>query len=180
MIDPMSIRIAIVALGVACGAPAAAPIPANRSVATAPVLLSRTVSVPEFGEVAIEDGALQLMDRGSGDGRVHVITVSRAGATKSSWDDKPGSPVHVDTGAIVISGEERTQLRSWAEQLWQLAPGGRRSFSTSPPDGKPPYLWAIVVRRGDEVRMVDGGALDGTSTQPDILEGVVDFLDMHF
>jgi len=180
MIERMSIRIAIVVLGVACGTPAAPSAPANRAAETAPVSKLKTVTVQEFGEVAIEDGVLQLMDRGSGDGRVHVITISRAGATKSSWDDKPGAPVHVITGSIQISDEERTQLRSWADQLWQLAPGGHRSYVGPPPDGTPRYVWAIVVRRGDEVRVIDGGASGGPSPQPDILEGVVDFLDMHF
>jgi hypothetical protein len=48
-----------------------------------------------------------------------------------------------------------------------------------PPDGKIAYGWAIVVRRGDEVRVIEGGA-DGAEPQPDIIEGIVDFLDMEF
>jgi hypothetical protein len=41
----------------------------------------------------------------------------------------------------------------------------------------PDVVWAIVLRRGEEVRVIDGGASWRPDPQPDLLEGVVDFLD---
>src|SRR5262245_20636825 len=106
----------------ACSAPAASTALANTSVDGAPVSKTRTVNVPQFGDVAIEDGALQLMDRGSGDERVHVVTVSRDyRAMKSSWADRPGPRTEVRSDSFELSGDERAQIRSWSEELWQLA-----------------------------------------------------------
>jgi hypothetical protein len=132
--------------------------------------------VPPFGDVSVEDGELKLMDHNNGDGRVHVMTVSRdyRGA-KLSWADRPGPRTDVNTGTFPIDADERAQIQAWSQQIWQLAPSGRRSFPKLP-DAKP-YEWAIVMRRGDEVRVVEGGASD---TQPDRIEEAVDFLDMHF
>jgi hypothetical protein len=125
------------------------------------------VTIAPYGDVAVDDGALELMDHNNGDGRVHVMTVSRdARGSKLSWADRPGP---------------RTELRSWSQQLWALAPSGRRSFPhPASVDGKPAYEWAFVLRRGEEVRVVDGGVSTGPDPATDFIEGAVDFLDMHF
>ncbi len=176
---PLRMTHATVVLGavMACSTPAANT-PTNRS--GSPVAKPFTISVSPFGEVAIDDGALELMDRGTGDMRVHVVTVSRDyRAAKASWSDRSGPRTDVKTETLALSNDQRDELRSWAEPLWQLAPGGRRSFARPPPDGKIAYGWAIVLRRGDEVRVIEGGA-EGSEPQPDIIEGIVDFLDMEF
>ena len=46
------------------------------------------MNVPSFGELTIEDGALMIMDRSSGSERVHLVTVLRDRAVKSSWADR--------------------------------------------------------------------------------------------
>ncbi len=176
----MTMRTWLAITTAACASAAAPTAPANHADRTT-IAAIKTVNVPPFGDIAVEDGALELMDHNSGDERVHVLTVSRdSHGSKMSWADRPGARSDVKTGAVPISAEERDQIRSWSEQLWQLAPGGRRAFPKAPPDGKPAYEWAIMVRRGDEVRVIEGGASTGPDTQPDIIEGVVDFLDMHF
>ncbi len=176
---PLRIWLAIVTLGaLAACAPTASTAPVNRS--GAPTSKPITLHVLPFGDVTIDDGAIQIMDRGTGDERVHVLTVSRDyRAAKASWPDRPGPRPEPKTDPLVLSNDQRGEVRSWLDPLWQLAPSGRRSFAKPPPDGKIAYGWAIVLRRGDEVRVIEGGA-SGAEPQPDIIEGIADFLDMEF
>src|SRR5260221_11739977 len=105
------IRIAIATVA-ACGGPVRST-PANRVEATAGAK-TKTASVPPFGDVSIEDGELKLMDHNNGDGRVHVMTVSRdyRGA-KLSWADRPGPRTDVNAGTFPIDADERAQIQSW-------------------------------------------------------------------
>jgi len=173
--SPIRAWLTIAPLCAACHSPASLPSPQEHRDDT----LAQAVVVPPFGDLTIEDGALELLDHNSGDGRVHRLTVSRdfQGSTLS-WADRPGPRSDVRVGTFPISPEERDQVRSWSEQLWRLAPGGRRSFPRAAGEGRPGYEWAIVVRRGAEVRVIDGGAAPATDSE--LIEGVVDFLDMHF
>src|SRR5262245_10992818 len=96
---------------VACGAPPPTAPPTNRATAAA---TTKTVKLPPYGDLTVEDGALKLMDHNNGDGRVHVMTVSRDfHGSKLSWADRPGPRTDVNTGTFPISAEERDQLRSW-------------------------------------------------------------------
>lgn len=139
----------------------------------------RIVTVAPYGEITIDDGAIVLMDHGNGDQRVHVMTISRDyHGAKLSWDDLAGPRSDVRRGTFPIDSDERAYIQSWAQRLWQLAPEGRRSFPRPPGSGTPPFEWAIVMRRGDEVRIVDGGAEPEEDSEP--VEEMTDFLDMHF
>ncbi len=166
----------VIVLAAACAKP---PPPAAIGHHSEPVPAAsvRTVSVSPYGEITIDDGALVLMDHNNGDQRVHVMTISRdyRGA-KLSWDDRPGPRTGVERGTFPIDSEERAYIQSWSQRLWQLAPQGRRSFPRAM--GTPPFEWAIVMRRGDEVRVVEGGAEPDEDEEP--VEEMTDFLDMHF
>lgn len=175
-------RLVLLAIA-ACSAPAPVPVPANRVADRTPPATKKTVTFAVFGEIAIEDGGLVLMDRGNGDKRVHVMTISHDfHGTKKSWDDHPGPQTELRADAFPIDAEERDMIHSWLDPLWLLAPSGRRSFTRAVPNGTDVYEWVIVLRRGAEVRIVDdlGGPPADRDDQPDMLEGVVDFLDMHF
>jgi hypothetical protein len=160
-------RIALSIILAACAAPAATG-PSSRI--ERPPAAAQNVSVPPFGDVAIDDGAIVLMDHNTGDGHVHSITIARdLHASKTSWDDKPGSRAGVHTEDVTIDADERAKIQSWSTQLWQKAPAGKRTAPASPSSD---YEWAIVMRRGDDVRVLQ---------PPDeILEGITDWLDMHF
>ena len=96
-----------------------------------------------------------------------------------SWDDQTGPPTEVRSKAFRIDPHERAEIQTWSEQLWPLARVGAGATSRPAAGGTLEYEWAIVLRRGDEVRVLDGSVASGTR-QPDSLENIVDFLDMHF
>jgi hypothetical protein len=153
--------------------------PSNKT-ATAPT--PKTVTVAPFGDVTIDDGAIMLMDRGNGDKRVHFMTVSRdyKGSTRSR-DDVSGPPSGERHDAFPIDADERAQLEGWTTKLWKLAPHGRKSYKKVRPKSGDFFEWAIVVRRGDDVRVIEGGVNgSGAAHQADFLESPLDFLDMHF
>jgi hypothetical protein len=176
-----STLLALAALLASCAAAPPATTPANSTAEHTRPTKTVTVTVAPFGEIAIDDGALVLADRGNGDERVHYMTVSRDfHGTKRSRADKPGAPSGVQTGTFPIDASERDWVRSWIEAMWPIAPSGRRTFKKPPPDGPTVYEWAIVMRRGDQVRIVEGGPQSDADPAPDVTESIVDFLDMHF
>ncbi|HET9990666.1 MAG TPA: hypothetical protein VFQ65_19185 [Kofleriaceae bacterium] len=168
----------LAAICASCAAPASAG-PANHVAAT-PAAQAKAVTVPPFGDVTIEDGALVLMDRGNGDKRVHYMHISRDyHGTTLSHDDVAGAEPRRDT--FPIDGDERGWIKNWSDQLWRLAPHGRKSYAKVKPASGDFFEWAIVLRRGNEVRVIEGGAnASDKDPQPDLLEGPLDFLDMHF
>ena len=141
---------------------------------------TKTVKVAPFGDVTIEDGAIVLMDRGNGDKRVHFMTISHdfKGSTVSR-DDVAGAKPKSDS--FSIDADERAQIKGWSDELWKLAPHGRKSYKKVRPPTGDFFEWAIVVRRGDAVRVIEGGVNgSGAAKQADFLESPLDFLDMHF
>src|SRR4051812_19232233 len=124
-------RFGVAALGamLGCATPAASTGPANVSMQRPPTSAPTEVTLRPFGVIKTEDGVIVLMDHNNGDKRVHVMTISRDfHGTKVSWNDVSGPPTEMRTDSFPISEDERGYIRSWSEQLWQLAPAGRRSF----------------------------------------------------
>jgi hypothetical protein len=170
------------ALIAGCGAPATGTVtpPSNVSSKVEPVVTTKPAHVPPFGDFDLADGEVVIMDHNSGDGRVHVLAISRDYlAVKRSWTEQPRS--EVTSVPVQISVDERRTIAGWADQLWPMAPNGRLSLVKPPPDGtNPPYEWAVVLRRGGEVRVIEGGTGGSNDAIDTIIEGAVDFLDMHF
>ena len=165
---------------VSCKSPETSTTPENHADQVAGARASSsTVTVSPYGELPIADGELVVMDHNSGDHRVHAVTLSpapdRPGSTLS-WADRPGPRTEIRTDTVPLVAEQRDQIRYWSRQLWELAPAGRRSLEKpAPPAGAAGYEWAAAVRRGDEVRVIDGGR-----SGPDWIESLIDFLDMQF
>ena len=158
-----------------CGTAATTAAPANR----APPPTAQTLSIRPYGDITVEDGAIVLMDHNTGDDRVHLMTITRDfHGAKVSWTDKAGPRADVRSATFPISPEERDQIRSWSQPIWQLAPGGRRAFPKVASDTA--YEWAIAMRRGSEVRVIEGGPSSGSDPTTNAIDPAVDYLDMHF
>ncbi len=127
----------------------------------------KTVKTSMFGDVAIDDGAIHLADGGIHGVQGHTLVVRATGDAK--WErrldgmqphGKPGA------GALSLTADETKQLRAWADKLWDLAPKGSASFDTDPRNGPPRWVWVIVLRRGDEVRVLSGGNMSPPDGAP--------------
>lgn len=140
------------------------------------------VHIAPYGDFAVNDGDILLMDHNSGSLRVHVMTISRDfHGMKLSWADRPGPRAEVETADFPIGPDERQQILAWSSTLWGVAASGHVTLPHPPPDGTPPYEWAVVMRRGADLRVIEGaaGQTVGDDTESAI-EGAVDYLDMHF
>jgi hypothetical protein len=159
-----------VALVSACGhgteptsPPPAAPVNAGNPPSTKPA----SAHTAMFGDVAIADGAIAIMDGGIHGVQGHRIVIDPAGA--ATWErrlDGMQPSGKAGKGAFAPAADELARARDAAAKLWELAPQGRRSFSAPIEDGPPRWVWAVVLRRGDEVRVVDGGSIDSPQGAP--------------
>jgi len=114
-----------------------------------------------FGEVETDGVALAVMDGGTHGVQGHTIVVGLDGA--ATWDrglDSLRPHGRAGHGGLELKDDERRQIEGWSSAAWDAAgPRGRTSFFLDPWDGPPRWVWAAVVRRGDEVRLVEGSAL---------------------
>jgi hypothetical protein len=133
-----------------------------------------------FGDVTVADGALEVMDGGTHGLQGHTIAVERDGAAR--WErrldgmrpsGKPGS------GTFRPTDEELTRLWAWSDRIWELAAGGGSYFG-SIQYGPPQWVWAIVLRRGDETRAFQGAAMplgDAPDEARPLLEWMIERVD---
>ena len=167
--------------------PAAPPVDAQPvtvpDAAPPPVAPTKTVTVPDFGDVEIADGALLLIDHGTIQPTAHrvqaIVIASDFKGTKLSWADQPGPHADVKTEPFETGAEEHASITTWSKQLWKLAPKGQRVFGRA----KPRYgwaQWAAVLRHGDEVRVVADGAQHEHGDREDLSEGLMDYISMHY
>jgi len=114
-----------------------------------------------FGEVETDGVALAVMDGGIHGVQGHTIVVGLDGT--ATWERrldglKPSG--RAGHGGLELTGDERRQIEAWSSATWDTAgPSGRASFFVDPWEGPPRWVWAVVVRRGDEARLVEGSAL---------------------
>lgn len=113
-----------------------------------------------FGTVSVADGAVAIMDGGTHGNAGHTIVAAPDGA--ATWARRIDSmrPDGVaGKGDFELSADEHERLRVWADDVWDYA--GPDSTEMFPPveKGAPRWVWAIVVRRGDEVRVLQGGSI---------------------
>lgn len=114
-----------------------------------------------FGEVETDGVALAVMDAGTHGVQGHAIVVGSDGS--ATWDrgldslEPRGREGH---GGLELTDDERRQIEAWSSAAWNAAgPRGRRSFLLDPWDGPPRWVWAVVVPRRDDVRLVEGSAI---------------------
>ena len=136
-----------------------------------------------FGGVAIRDGELILMDGGIHGVQGHTLAVAPDGAGR--WErrvdsfrpsGKPGA------GTFKPDKDELARARAAADRLWVAAEKkSARSFFAPLGHGPPRWVWAIVLRRGDEVRALEGGAVTRTDGAPEdarvLLQWMIDRVD---
>lgn len=131
-----------------------------------------------FGEVSIPDGALAVMDGGIHGVSGHTVVVGADGV--ATWERRLDSlqPIgRVGSGRFQLTAEELSRVARWRDRAWETAAGERLFFSGARADQPPPvprWVWAVVVRRGDEVRTLEGGSIRPTEGAPD---GVRDLLE---
>jgi hypothetical protein len=130
-----------------------------------------------FGDVTIDDGAVSIMDGGIHGVQGHTIVIDRAGA--ATWErrldgmqpnGKPGK------GTFTPTADELAKVRAAANALWDQAASGHASFNAPIENGPPRWVWAIVIRRGDEVRYVDGGNLTSPTGAPAEAKPILEWL----
>jgi len=114
-----------------------------------------------FGEVETDGVALAVMDGGTHGVQGHTIVVGSGGA--AAWDRRLDSlrpRGRAGHGGLELTDDERRQIEGWSSAAWDAAgPRGRTSFFLDPWDPPPRWVWAVVVRRGDEARLVEGSAI---------------------
>lgn len=123
--------------------------------------------VAMFNEVSIENGSIMMMDGGTHGVQGHTLTIPAKG--EATWQRRLDSlrPHGTEgSGQLALTAEEEAQVQTWAGDLWKLAPEGEARFDPPVADGPPRWVWGIVLRRGDEVRVLSGGGLSSTATAP--------------
>ena len=122
-----------------------------------------------FGIVPMADGELAAMDGGTHGVSGHTVRVLPDGTAR--WErrlDSMRPTGRAGSGALSLETGEPARIAAWAEEAWRLgdpakpwpppAAGGDHPFVPRPP---PPWVWAVLVRRGDEVRSVEGSTWTG-------------------
>lgn len=112
-----------------------------------------------FGEIQVADGALALMDGGMHGVQGHRLIIEPDGEAR--WERRTDSfqPVgEPGAGHVRLAEGELAALAHWRRALWELAEELRAYF---PPieQGPPRWVWAVLLRRGDEVRILEGGGM---------------------
>jgi len=136
-----------------------------------------TVKVSRFGEVSLADGVIQVMDGGTHGVQGHTLVIPPTGPV--TWErrlDGMSPNGKAGTGQLELTPDEMTRVRGWADVLWRLAPSGEASFDPPIKNGPPRWVWAIVQRRGEEVRVLRGGAIVSRTGAPDPAKAVLEWL----
>lgn len=128
----------------------------------------KTIAVPMFADVSIADGAVHLMDGGIHGVQGHEIVVP-ASLDDAPWKRRIDSlrpSGKANAGTLGLDTHDRASFQQWADSLWQLAPRGKASFDGPLAGGPSRWVWAIVLRRGAEVRVLSGGSMTPTNGAP--------------
>jgi hypothetical protein len=138
---------------------------------------SAPIAVPMFEKVVVPDGATMVMDGGIEGVQGHTVTVTADG--RATWErrietmqpsGKEGS------GAVPLTEADRSSWATWRDGLWQLGASEKTDFNPPPSEGPPRWVWAIVMRRGKEVRLLHGGDMDSPLGAPEPAKSVLVWL----
>lgn len=130
----------------------------------------REVKVPYFGTVAVADGELVVQDGGSHGVQGHTLRIGPEG--RATWERRveglrpQGS---AGAGSFTPNEDELRDLAGWAETAWDLC--ARPKPPRAPSTQAPRWVWAVVVRRGNEARWLADG-----DHAPDELRPLLDWL----
>lgn len=152
--------------------------PTTPATPTTPSTTTKTVKVPMFSDVAIEDGAIHLMDGGIHGIQGHTLVIPASGDVK--WErrlDGMQPNGKAGAGTITLTADEAKRLRGWADGLWKLAPKGSARFDGKDRSDIPRWVWGIVLRRGDEVRVLSGGGMSPPDNAVDPAKSALEWLD---
>jgi hypothetical protein len=134
----------------------------------------RSVKLTYFGDVEVADGELVVMDGGIHGVQGHTLRVAPDGSAR--WErrveslqpsGKPGA------GSARLSADEAGRVKAWGDAVWPL---GGKSWYPPPDRGPPRWVWAIVLRRGDEIRALEGGATAPPDGAPDAARPLLKWL----
>jgi hypothetical protein len=79
--------------------------------------------------------------------------------------------------SIRLTAAETKEFRAWADKLCDLAPKGKASFDADPKNGPPRWVWVIVLRRGDEVCVLQGGDIASPNGAPEPAKSALAWLE---
>lgn len=121
----------------------------------APAPRPMTIETSSFGPVTLPGNGASFMDGGTHGCIGHTLTVDND--RTATWEqrlDSMGDPSDCSgSGRRTLGDEDWSAYLRLSAALWDLAekpPEGERYFDV------PRYQWALVVRRGDEVRVFQG------------------------
>ena len=133
---------------------------ANGGDASAPTPAGVTLQTRYFGAQPAPGVELAVMDGGTHGVAGHRVELRADGSAQ--WTRRAdGLAPHGASGSgrFEPSHAERQRLASWAEAAWALAGAGDGAYFPPVEASPPRRVWAVVVRRGDVVRRVEGGGL---------------------
>jgi len=127
-----------------------------------------------FGDNDAHDGGISLMDGGVHGVQGHTIYLPVTGEAR--WErriDSVGPSGKAGGGMFLPTDEERARALAWGDELWELAAQKKSYQAINEP---PRWVWAIVIRRGDELRLIEGGAVTWGSHEPSPLSEALAWL----
>jgi len=135
------------------------------------------VATSHFGDVEIADGSVILMDGGMHGVQGHQLFVDAGGHAR--WVRRLDSFAphgRAGSGTTTLTAAERTRLAAWTDAAWKRAEKTRHaSFYPDISRGIPRRVWILVMRRGDEVRTLEGGEVGG-GKPPDVAAPALSWL----
>lgn len=133
--------------------------------------------LPYFGDVTLADGAVVVMDGGTHGVQGHTLEIAPSG--DGTWQrrlDGFRPSGKAGAGRVELTPDEAERLRRWSDELWALASAGGPSLEPPSPSGPPRWVFAIVLRREDEVRVVQGGGVASPSGAPNAARPMLEWL----
>jgi hypothetical protein len=167
---------ALLLLGAARGPAATGPPPRE---AKPPEATARNApaELTYFGTVAVLDGGLAVMDGGTHGVSGHTILLARDGS--ATWErrvDGSSRAGRAGSGAFRPSADERALLARWRERAWVAAGAGAARIFPDPSEGPPRWVWAIVQRRGKQLRVLEGAAIAPLHGTPEAVQEILEWL----
>lgn len=132
------------------------------------------MKLAHFGEIALADGDTVVVDGGTHGVSGHTLGVRASGTVE--WARRVGTTGPrgaVGAGTTTLDDATRAQVTAWIDEAWIHA-ANNPTPSTRAPGAPPRWVWAIAMRRGDEVRVVERDP--AIADPPTELAPLLDFL----
>lgn len=132
------------------------------------------MKLAHFGEVTLADGDVVIVDGGTHGVSGHTLAFRRSGVVE--WARRVGTMGPrgaVGAGTMTLDDATRATAAGWLDEAWVYA-ANNPTPSTRAPGAPPRWVWAIAMRRGDEVRVVERDP--AIADPPAELSPLLDFL----